>query len=88
VAVKQVKGLEIEPRMVFRKLQLSTGDVPPHGPAQNGEAAVPRPHVDRHLAKIVQAELGGGRHLGRGNNASYFTMFAFTGRDQYIEWMG
>lgn len=60
---KKVKCLKVEPRKVFWKLQLSTGNVPPHGPAQNGEAAIPRPHVDRHLAKIVQAELGGGSHL-------------------------
>lgn len=37
--------------------------MPPHGPAQNREAAIPCSHVARHLAEIVQAELGGWSHL-------------------------
>lgn len=65
MAYEKVKGLEVEPRKVFWELELSAGNVPPHGPAQNGEAAVPCSHVDRHLAEIMQAELGGGCRLQR-----------------------
>ncbi|KAF3843636.1 hypothetical protein F7725_002485, partial [Dissostichus mawsoni] len=42
VAYEEVEGLKVEPGQVFMELQLSTGNVPPHGPAHGGEAAVTR----------------------------------------------
>lgn len=59
----KVKHLKVEPCKIFWELDLSTGNVFPHGPAQNGEAAISCSHVDRHLAQVVQTEFGGWSHL-------------------------
>lgn len=53
--------------------------MPPHGPAQRGEAALPRSHVRGHLAKVVEAELGGGSHLQEALIPLHFTTFSFPG---------
>lgn len=73
VIQKEVKCLKVEPRQVFWKLQLSTGDVSPHGPAQDGKAAFACLNVDRHLPEVVQAELGSGSHLQTAQTQAHFS---------------
>lgn len=73
VTQKQVECLKVEPRQVFWKLQLSTGDVPPHGPAQDRKAAFPSLDIDCHLPEVMQAELGGGSHLKMDHTLGHFT---------------
>lgn len=62
---QQVKGLKVEPRQLFRQLELPAGYVLPHGPAQLGKAAVSRLNVAGHLAKVVETQFGAGGNLRR-----------------------